>query len=68
VVELQKSKFMIPIKREIKLYTGEPTEDIVRNLFKVLCGVQNMRLSQRGQNPLEERLLVTYLDAINYDI
>ena len=28
----------------------------------------NMRLSQRGKNPLEAKLLTKYLDAINFDL
>lgn len=30
-------------------YSGE-SEDIIKNLFKVLCGVMNLRLKQRGHN------------------
>jgi predicted PolB exonuclease-like 3'-5' exonuclease len=30
-------------------YTGE-SEDIIKNLFKVLCGIMNFKLQQRGHN------------------
>jgi|TARA_B110000305_G_C19329028_1_gene582976 hypothetical protein len=43
-------------------------DDAVKNLFKVLCGVMNMRLKQRGFNPMDEKILRSYLDAINHNI
>ena len=43
-------------------------DDLTKNLFKVCCGVLNLSLMQRGIDPLEDRLLISYLDAINYDI
>jgi hypothetical protein len=36
-------------------YSGEK-EDIVKNLFKVCCGLLNFRLAQRGRNRLDENL------------
>lgn len=42
--------------------------DVIKNLFKICCGILNLRLMQRGINQLEDRLLMSYLDAINYDI
>jgi hypothetical protein len=46
-------------------YTGE-AEDIIKNLFKVLCGIMNLKLHQRGHNQLSEELLRTYAEAIKY--
>ena len=47
-------------------YTGE-SEDIVKNLFKVCCGIQNIKLKQRGHNPLDDELLRQYVSAVNYN-
>jgi hypothetical protein len=44
-------------------YTGE-SEDIIKNLFKVLCGILNLQIRQRGHNQLSEDLLKTYCEAI----
>lgn len=46
-------------------YTGE-AEDIIKNLFKVLCGIMNLKLHQRGHNQLSEELLRTYAEAIKF--
>ncbi len=46
-------------------YSGE-SEDIVKNLFKVCCGIQNFKLKQRGHNQLDTKLLYSYVDAINF--
>ena len=43
-------------------------DDTVKNLFKVLCGVMNMPLKQRGANPIDDKVLNTYLDSINPDV
>ena len=47
-------------------YTGE-NEDIIKNLFKVLCGIMNFKLNQRGHNFLDDKLLCSYCDAINFN-
>ena len=46
-------------------YSGE-SEDILKNLFKILCGIQNLRLKQRGHNELDDPLLRNYVNAIKY--
>lgn len=49
-------------------YSGE-SEDIIKNMFKILCGIMNFKLMTRGHNQLDERLLHTYCESIqiNYD-
>jgi hypothetical protein len=47
------------------VYNGE-REDIVKNLFKVCCGIQNFRLAQRGHNRLDENIFKSYMGSINY--
>ncbi len=34
-------------------YSGE-SEDIVKNLFKVCCAIENFKLKQRGHNQLDD--------------
>lgn len=48
--------------------SGENTDDVVKNLFKILCGIMNMPLKQRGLNPLEDQVLIQFLDTINFDV
>jgi hypothetical protein len=43
-------------------------DDAVKNLFKILCGVMNMRLKQRGFNQMDDKILKSYLDGINHSI
>jgi hypothetical protein len=44
------------------------SDDICKNLFKVLCGMMNYKLVQRGLNPLDDKTLKSFLDTINFDI
>jgi len=46
-------------------YSGE-SEDIIKNLFKICCGIQNLKLKQRGHNPLDQKLLKSYTSSINF--
>ena len=47
-------------------YSGEK-EDIIKNLFKVCCGIQNFKLKQRGHNEMPDPLLKNLAEAIKYD-
>lgn len=40
--------------------------DISKNLFKVLCAMLGLYINQRGTNYMDDKLLVTYLDTINF--
>jgi hypothetical protein len=40
--------------------------DISKNLFKVLCAILGLHINTKGQNYLDDKLLVTYLDTINF--
>ena len=42
------------------------TEDFVKNLFKLLCGVLNMTLKQRGHNQMPRSFLRQFLDGIDF--
>ena len=71
MIEQQAYKFEIQVKSasEPQFRQGHPSsEDLTKNLFKIFCGIFNMRLRQRGINQLEDKLLISYLDAINFDI
>lgn len=52
------------MKLDGKHYSGEKDE-ITKNLFKILCGILNLRLMQRGLNPLDDKILKQNLDNIN---
>ena len=41
------------------------SEEFTKNLFKILCGIMNMRLKQRNNNPLNNKILNEYLHAID---
>jgi hypothetical protein len=45
LIKEQKTKFQL-------LMRGAPgsSDDVIKNLFKVLCGIMNYRLKQRGIN------------------
>ena len=47
-------------------YSGEK-EDIIKNLFKFLCGIQNFKLKQRGHNELNDILLKQIINAMSYE-
>ena len=38
-------------------YSGEKDE-VTKNLFKILCGIMNLRLMQRGLNPLDDKIFM----------
>lgn len=63
-----KDKFSMPVKNDVKYLKGEATDDVVKNLFKVLCGILNLSLKQRGQNQLDDKILIQFLDTINFDV
>ena len=58
----------MPIKNDCKYLSGEATDDVVKNLFKILCGIMNMPLKQRGLNQLDDQVLIQFLDTINFDV
>lgn len=54
----------------IQSYSGEYSgehEDIIKNLFKFLCGIQNFKLKQRGHNELSDPLLKQIVNAMSYE-
>lgn len=63
---LRKNKPNLMVHSKSGEYSGEK-EDIVKNLFKICCGICNLKIKQRGHNLLDDKLLRTYVDAIRYD-
>lgn len=47
-------------------YSGEK-EDIIKNLFKFCCGIQNFKLKQRGHNEMSDPHLRTIVESISHD-
>ena len=43
-------------------------DDVVKNLFKICCGILNLNLRQRGINLINDDLLISHLDSINFEI
>lgn len=39
-----------------------------KNLFKIICSIENMPLKQRNQNPLYDDTLMKMLDTIDFDV
>lgn len=62
---LEENKINLMVYSQSGLYSGE-SEDIIKNLFKICCGIQNFKLKQRGHNPLDDKLLKSYVGAINF--
>lgn len=62
---LEKSKQNLLVKSDLEQFRGDQ-EDIVKNLFKICCAILNMSVGQRSSNTLDNKLLQTYLDGINY--
>lgn len=62
---LEKSKQNLLVQSDLEKIRGDQ-EDIVKNLFKICCAILNMSVNQRGSNFLDEKLLQTYLDGINF--
>ena len=58
----------MPVKNDVQYLSGQATDDVVKNLFKILCGIMNMPLKQRGQNQLDDVTLIQFLDTINFDV
>ena len=56
------------VKNDLKYISGESSDEIVKNLFKILCGCMGMPLKQRGHNMMDDRVLLQFLDTINFDI
>lgn len=67
-VRVQKQKFSLPLRTEVQHFDEHAKEDVLKNLFKILCGVMNMGLKQRGINMIDTPILKQYLDSINFNI
>lgn len=67
-VKLQRQKFVLPLRNEIQHFDEHTKEDVLKNLFKILCGIMNMSLKQRGINIIDTQILKQYLDSINFNI
>jgi len=52
----------------VQLFDEHTKEDVLKNLFKILCGITNMGLKQRGINMVDTIILKQYLDSINFNI
>ena len=53
------------VKSDLEQYRSD-SEDIVKNLFKVCCAILNLRSAPSGVSYLDEKLLQTYLEGINF--
>lgn len=62
---LEKSKQNLLVKSDLEQYRSD-SDDIVKNLFKVCCAILNLRSAPSGVGYLDEKLLQTYLDGINF--
>ena len=60
-----KSKFEVTVRKK---NSSQSPDDVIKNLFKICCGIMNMRIKQRGINQMDDRILKSFLDAINFDI
>jgi hypothetical protein len=42
------------VKNDVKRMAGENAEELTKNLFKILCAINNIPIRQRGRNPLKD--------------
>lgn len=70
VVNQQRRKFTVQVSSETDRAgaRGEDADDFVKNLFKMLCGIEDMRLKQRGHNAMPDGFLRQYLNGINLNM
>lgn len=62
---LKQSKQNLLVKSDLESH-NQDLYDISKNLFKVLCAILGLYINQKGTNYLDDKLLVTYLDTINF--
>ena len=63
---LDQSKQNLLIASDLESFKNEQ-DDVSRNLFKIICAIVNQNVNQRGHNFLDDKILYTYLDSINYN-
>ena len=63
-----KEKYSMVVRNDIRRLEGENVDDATKNLFKILCGINNITIRQRGRNPLKDQVLIQYLDTVNFDV
>lgn len=69
IIASQSYKFTIQINKDRSpVRFASAGDDVVKNLFKVCCGIMNMSLRQRGINLLDDVVLEKTLDAINFEL
>lgn len=52
-VYIQKSKFVLPLRTNSDRFEDQNKEDVLKNLFKIFCGIMKMGLKQRGINVMD---------------
>jgi len=62
---LRQTKQNLLIKSDLESYPEQ--EDIIKNLFNIICSILNLQLNQRSYNYLDERLVFKQLDQIVFD-
>lgn len=63
---LDQQKQNLLISSDLETFKSEQ-DDVSRNLFKIICAIMKQNVNQRGHNFLDDKILYTYLDSINYD-
>lgn len=63
---LDQQKQNLLISSDLETFKSEQ-DDVSRNLFKIICAIMNQNINQRGHNFLDDKILYTYLDSINYN-
>ena len=69
VIKKQSHKFTVFYNRDRSpVRHATAGEDVIKNLFKVCCGILNLNLHQRGINQIDDEMLGTYLDSIDFEL
>lgn len=62
---MRQSKQNLLVKSDLEAH-NQDLYDISKNLFKVLCAILGLYINHKGTNYMDDKLLITYLDTINF--
>ena len=67
-MEAKKALLTDVVNQQAYKFIVAPDQIVIKNLFKIICAIFNIKLKQSGLNQLSNEFLQSFLDTINFDI
>ena len=67
-MEAKKALLTDVVNQQAYKFIVAPDQIVIKNLFKIICAIFNIKLKQSGLNQLSNEFLQSFLDTINFNI